>query len=295
MSEQLPPICDYEGSDYQTVFWEQGGRAYEDACEAIALRRLLPSEGNFMLELGAGAGRNTSRYSGYQRIALVDYSRSQLERARTLLGDSDRLLYVAADVYRLPFVDGLFDGTTMIRTLHHLGDPLLALRQVHRVMAPQGEFVLEFANKRNLKAMSRYLIRKQSWNPYTLDPIEFVKLNYNFHPKAVRSYLKESGFQVEKQLTVSHFRIRLFKKVLPLKFLVTLDSLLQQTGKWLQVSPSVFTRAKVMDKKPRARGDVIFQCPQCQTPLSGKDQTLTCGGCGTAWLYEDGIYDFRLK
>ena len=28
---QTPPICNYEGSDYQTSFWEQGGRQYEDA------------------------------------------------------------------------------------------------------------------------------------------------------------------------------------------------------------------------------------------------------------------------
>src|SRR5690606_27550515 len=56
---QLPPICDYEGSDYQTRVWAQGGRAHEDGAEEIALRRLLPKHGKLMLEVGAGAGRNT--------------------------------------------------------------------------------------------------------------------------------------------------------------------------------------------------------------------------------------------
>ena len=37
-----PPVCNYEGSDYQTSVWEQGGREYEDRAEAIALERLLP-------------------------------------------------------------------------------------------------------------------------------------------------------------------------------------------------------------------------------------------------------------
>ena len=41
---QTPPVCNYEGSDYQTSFWEKGGRAYEDACEATALKRLLPAK-----------------------------------------------------------------------------------------------------------------------------------------------------------------------------------------------------------------------------------------------------------
>src|SRR5512141_942267 len=103
-----PPVCDYEGSDYQTSFWDQGGRQYEDRAEAIALKRLLPSSGRLLLELGAGAGRNTPRYGGYERIVLLDYSRTQLEQARARLGDaSPRYVYVAADVYRLPFVHSL--------------------------------------------------------------------------------------------------------------------------------------------------------------------------------------------
>ena len=125
-----PPICNYEGSDYQESFWDRGGREYEDRTEAIALKRLLPKSGNLMLELGAGAGRNTLRYTGFERIVLLDYSITQLQQARQRLGSSARYIFVAADVYRLPFVDGLFDTATMIRTLHHLADAPEALRQV---------------------------------------------------------------------------------------------------------------------------------------------------------------------
>ena len=82
-----PPVCNYEGSDYQTSFWDQGGRAYEDACEAVALRRMLPPAGKHLLELGAGAGRNTPRYAGYEQVTLLDYSHTQLEQARQRLGD----------------------------------------------------------------------------------------------------------------------------------------------------------------------------------------------------------------
>ena len=59
MTQEIPPICDYEDSDYQTTFWDEGGRAYEDQAEAVALGRLLPTSGKQMLEIGAGAGRNT--------------------------------------------------------------------------------------------------------------------------------------------------------------------------------------------------------------------------------------------
>ena len=95
---ETPPVCDYEGSDYQTSFWDQGGRQYEDRVEAIALKRLLPANGRLLLELGAGAGRNTPRYTGFEKIVLLDYSRTQLQQARTRLVSSDRYIVVAADI-----------------------------------------------------------------------------------------------------------------------------------------------------------------------------------------------------
>jgi ubiquinone/menaquinone biosynthesis C-methylase UbiE len=121
------PICNYEGSDYQSSFWERGGRAYEDAVEGVALKRLMPRGGRRLLELGAGAGRNTPRYRGFEQITLLDYSLTQLRQARLHLSDSGpdgaSLRYVAADIYRLPFVPASFDAATMIRTLHHLVNP----------------------------------------------------------------------------------------------------------------------------------------------------------------------------
>src|ERR1041384_5364284 len=137
-----PPVCDYEGSDYQTSFWEKGGREYEDRAEAIALKQLLPKRGRLLLELGAGAGRNTPRYLGFDRIILLDYSRTQLEQAQQRLGTSDKYIYVAADVYRLPFVDDLFDAATMIRVLHHMADAPKALERVKNVMRSDGVFIL---------------------------------------------------------------------------------------------------------------------------------------------------------
>ncbi|HMA06996.1 MAG TPA: class I SAM-dependent methyltransferase, partial [Ramlibacter sp.] len=191
-----PPVCDYEGSDYQSSFWERGGRLYEDRAEAIALRRLLPARGGLMLELGAGAGRNTPRYTGFERIVLVDYSRSQLEQARARLGDSGRYVYVAADIYRLPFVDGLFDAATMIRTLHHMADAPKALAQVHAVLAPGATFILEFANKRNFKSIARFALGRQDWNPFTPEPVEFARLNFDFHPRTVRLWLESLRFKI---------------------------------------------------------------------------------------------------
>jgi SAM-dependent methyltransferase len=294
-----PPVCNYEGSDYQISFWEKGGREYEDRVEAIAIKRLLPKSGHLLLELGAGAGRNTPRYLGFERIVLLDYSRTQLEQAQQRLGKSDRYIYVAADAYRLPFVEGSFEAATMIRVLHHMADAPRALAQVKNALAANGTFILEFANKQNLKAIVRYLLGRQKWSPFTLEPVEFVELNFDFHPKAVRGWLEELGFTIERTLTLSHFRVGVLKRFVPTSILVFFDALLQWTGTWWQLTPSVFVKAvggQPAEGSPKRVESVtaLFKCPDCGTsPLADKSAYLECPGCKKRWEVRDGIYDFR--
>jgi SAM-dependent methyltransferase len=294
MSQDHPPICDYEGSDYQQSFWDEANRAYEDRVEAIALRRLLPHGGKRLLELGAGAGRNTTRYQGYEQIVLLDYSRTQLEQALKKLGDGDRYLYVVADVYGLPFKPGSFDGATMIRTLHHLVEPELAMRNIYKTLASGATFILEFANKRNIKAIVRWLLGRQSWNPFDKAQVEFAKLNFNFHPAAIRELVRVVGFEIRQKLTVSHFRIGALKRSVPLGLLVVADSLVQWTGALWQLTPSVFLKMAVPGESTPPIEDQIFMCPRCQgDTLTPRPDGLKCAGCGRLWGFRGGIFDFK--
>jgi ubiquinone/menaquinone biosynthesis C-methylase UbiE len=296
-----PPVCDYQGSDYQTSFWDQGGRKYEDLAEGIALKRLLPKSGNLLLELGAGAGRNTPRYKGFKRVVLLDYSTTQLAQAQERLGRSDRYVFVAADIYRLPFIDGLFDAATMIRTLHHMADAPEALAQVRDILQPGGTFILEFANKLNLKAIVRYLLGRQTWSPFKLEPVEFVVLNFDFHPKAIRQWLEELDFSVERTLTVSHFRIGFLKRLVPAKMLAALDGIFQPTGALWQLSPSVFVKSvykglKLKKVEVPANPSLFFKCLNCgHAPLADFGDTMKCLHCNSKWAVQDGIYDFRAQ
>ncbi|MCD6424169.1 MAG: methyltransferase domain-containing protein [Anaerolineales bacterium] len=291
-----PPVIDYEGSDYQTSFWKEGGREYEDRCEQIALKRLLPDEGGLLLEIGAGAGRNTPRYTGFKRVVLLDYSLTQVQQAQEYLGKGDKYVYVIGDVYRLPFIDNLFDGATMIRVLHHMKDPQVALGGINRVLQNKSPFLLEYANKQNLKAILRYWMGVQEWSPFTLEAIEFEELNFDFHPKSVKKLLAEASFKLERQLSVSHFRINFLKKWVPTGILAALDSIFQYTGDWWQLSPSVFTRSISDKKSPDKHVEGFFQCPACKKPMPeaepGADK-LVCPSCSKIYPVVDGIYDFR--
>lgn len=293
-----PPVCDYEGSDYQDKFWKEGGRAYEDGAEVLALKRLLPSRGKHLLELGAGAGRNTPRYQGFKRVTLLDYSTTQLKQAIQRLGENPRYRYIAADVYRLPFAPAVFDAATMIRTLHHLSEPHIALEQVRACLADESVFILEFANKRNIKSILRYWTGKQEWNPFSPEAVEFVELNFDFHPKSVRAMLKEVGFQLNKQICVSHLRAGFFKKIMPLWLMLAKERFLQRSFSWAALSPSIFLRSSAAPGKTTlpADKDTFFRCPACgHYPLADTPPELKCKKCGQTYVFKDGIYDFRLK
>jgi ubiquinone/menaquinone biosynthesis C-methylase UbiE len=275
-------------------FWECGGREYEDRVELVALQRLLPKGGRRLLEVGAGAGRNTPRYQGFEQIVLLDYSRTQLIQAQDRLGGGERYLYVVGDVYRLPFAPGVFDASTMIRTLHHLAEPLKALQQVRGTLMSKATFILEYANKQNLKAIFRWIARRQAWSPFQYETIEFAPLNFNFHPRKIHQWMVEAGFEVERQLTVSHFRVDLLKRTLPSGLLVALDSWLQRTGAWWQLTPSVFLQAVAIDEGGRRTATEFWRCPSCESvDLEQVEDGLRCEGCGRVWSLKDGIYDFK--
>jgi SAM-dependent methyltransferase len=293
---ESPPICDYEGSDYRARFWENQGRDYEDKVERVALRRLLPPAGDTLLDVGAGFGRLADEYGGYERVVLFDYSRSLLREARDRLGHDPRFLYVAGNWYDLPFVDGFFETLVQVRTLHHAADAPALFRELSRVTRPGGVYVLEFASKHNLKAMLRYGLGRQAWSPYEREPVEFVDLNFDFHPAWIREQLTEAGFAPQETLTTSHFRFAPLKRLVPTGWLVALDSAIQRSGAWWQLTPSVFVRSRHDAAAPAAPPDGFFACPVCRAPLAEPaGELLVCANpaCGRRWRVENGLYDFK--
>lgn len=290
--QDTPPICDYEGSNYRTEFWEGRGRNYEDRVERIALERLLPPTGQRMLEVGAGFGRLTNEYDRFSQVVLLDYSLSQLQYAQENLGRSSRYVYVAADAYHLPFHPGVFDAVTMVRVIHHMAHVDAVLAQIRRVLVPNGVFILEHANKRNLKSMLRFALKKQNWNPYDLNPVEFVELNFDFHPEHIRHELIRAGFMIQERLPVSLFRLGALKDNVPVDVLAKFDSFFQTSG--LLYAPSVFARSVAVGDSPVNIGrSVLFACPECGGELERRGDTVVCMNDGQRWAIRDGIYDFK--
>ncbi len=296
MSAQLsqPAIIDYEGSCYRTDFWEGKGREYEDLAERAAIRRLLPPTGDVLLEAGAGFGRLAGLYSGYRRIILMDYSFSLLQEARQQWGHDNRFVFVAASVYQMPFVDNLCDAVVMVRVMHHLQAPALALAEFARLLQGGRTLVVEYANKRNLKALVRYALRRQVWSPFAREPFEFIPLNFDFHPAWMNERLGAAGLQRERELAISSFRLGALKRRIPPDWLARLDALIARPGAALKLSPSMMLRCRNL--KPAGACQGFFRCPGCGSgSLSENSSGFICQSCQAAWPLVEGVYDFRVS
>ncbi len=287
------PICDYEGSPWRTAFWP--GREYEDRAERIALTHLLPPTGQRLIEIGAGFGRLAELYRGYDQVVLLDYSRSLLQEGRERLGTNPRFIFVAADLYNMPLADNAFDTAVTVRVLHHVADVPCAFGEFSRLIRPRGAYVTDFANKRHLKAIVKYWLgRGGGESPFTLAPYEFVKLNFDYHPRYINQNLEHMSFAVRDQRAVSTFRVPLLKRLIPSNVLARADGLLQRPMSNVQIAPSIFLRAESLKPGTPEINPALWRCPHCcSTNLDVQPEGIHCPTCNAHYPCVDGIYDFK--
>ena len=296
------PVIDYEGSHYRADFWGGQGRDYEDAAERLALHRLMPANGGRLAEIGAGFGRLAALYAGYEQVILFDYSRTLLAEAARELGHDERFVFVAGNIYSLPLATGILDTLVMVRVMHHLADVPAALTQLRRLLHRHSVAVLEYANKRNLKAILRWGLRRQSWSPFDPSPVEFVKLNYDFHPQWMETQMRSAGLQVRQRLAVSHLRLAPLKQRVAAARLAQWDAALFNIGGTYPVSPSVFVQATApgtVGRRALPTGPEsvhrLLRCPHCGTEGLERvaEERVRCPKCGAAYRRHLGVWDLK--
>ncbi len=271
--ELATTLVAFENLDYRDHFWP--GRRYEDECDRMALRALLPPSGDRVLEVGAGFGRLADEYAGYDHVVLLDPSEAMLRGAREHIGDQARFTLVSGEANHLPFVDRSFDTVVCVRMLHHLENPRPALTEFARVLRPGGVLVLETANKRNLKAILAYLTRRLRSSPFRLGSQPYVELTllpsrakgrrprlvtglsgeetkvrgwsgstmYLHAPRDVRTWLEDVGFIVGPTRSVGLLRPTFITAHLPIGLLTGLERIVQPSLAAFTPGPSLFTRA----------------------------------------------------
>lgn len=102
------------------------------------LLRIAP--GARVLDVGCGLGTVVGELRSRGADAVgVDASAEMVEQARARVAGAE---FLVADAMQLPFPDASFAGYRSERVYQHLSDPVGALREAHRVLAPGARIVL---------------------------------------------------------------------------------------------------------------------------------------------------------
>ncbi len=170
------------------------------------LRRL--PRGSLILETGCGLGHDGSELlRGGYRVVETDISPGSLAEARRRHeeeGFSASSEHILADAENLPFAAGSCDGAFMVASLHHLPDPLAALREIMRVLRPGGIFALGTEpnswQNHTIYPLGKMLLsaaRRISGRPIeTGDMVsEADKLTEGFSRDQLEGLLREAGFE----------------------------------------------------------------------------------------------------
>jgi len=128
----------------------------------LQLKRHRPS-GRFV-DVGCGPGYLLGVVGRrFRRLQLmgIDISQTMIDAARRSLahkGLGDRVAFRQGDIGRLPLHDNSVDFVVSTFSLHHWGNPLEALREVHRVLKPKGQFLL-FDLRRDARSLVYWFLR----------------------------------------------------------------------------------------------------------------------------------------
>lgn len=142
LGDQLhPPMVDDEG------VWGSGPRWVEGARECTRRLARLAAIGadDVMLDVGCGVGgavRQLSAEFGCRAVGL-NVSDLQLRTAAGLGGPAGRIAYLRGDAQRIPAREGAFTCAWTFNMFYHIPDKPLALREMHRVLAPGGRLAFD--------------------------------------------------------------------------------------------------------------------------------------------------------
>lgn len=239
--------------DYRD-YWK--GREYEHLSEKIALEKLFKEIGKnklakaSVLEIGAGYGRVTKFYLNKVKEAfLLEPSGKLVKQGEEYLKNYTNYVYIKADTSAIANFNQKFDLVIMVRVLHHINDSNRLFQEVNRSLLPQGYFVLEIPNKKNFKYMISNILRlnlSALFDNRRIDVRSKNKKNnkfisfYNYSYVQIAQELKDNNFKIVKKLSVSNFRLRLLKKLLPLPVLLKIESSLQTILSRFNFAPSLF-------------------------------------------------------
>lgn len=121
-------------------------------------RHLNLQSGMKILELGAGNGilwsKNLEKIPKGMTMVLSDISQGILADAKDEIGDQPDFQYAVFDAQKIPFADNTFDLIIANHMLFYCDDIPKTLKEVRRVLKPNGSFACSTYSKRHMQEIT---------------------------------------------------------------------------------------------------------------------------------------------
>lgn len=126
----------------RVFFGFRGPSAVEE--KQLTVDMLEVSPGDRVIDVGCGPGNYTkdlAEASGSGLVVGIDASEAMVAAAARRSGRANSA-YLRADACALPFADGTFDAACSVGVIHLIEEPMRALEEIVRVLAPGGRMAL---------------------------------------------------------------------------------------------------------------------------------------------------------
>jgi len=148
--------------------------------------------GRRVLDIGTGTGLaaiQAAHRAGDGAVVGVDHSPGMLRVAETKARGVTNVTFRQMDAEALEFPDGAFDRVVSLFALLHFPEPLAAVREMHRVLAPGGRVAIAVGSGPNLVSWQgiSHAARR------VIDICEETRGRLLRAPQALRTFMREEG------------------------------------------------------------------------------------------------------
>lgn len=191
-------------SEFFDNYYREGGWRLDDFGTAAYWKRVeyiselikSGSKNIRILDLGCGKGEVSRYISEENSVYGLDISKIALKEGKAYMDTA-----VVGDAEKLPFKDQVFDLVLFSESIYYLDDPIVSLKEIRRVLKPEGVLVLTCgtANAPSLWPMLLLLkMLNRTIRIHTSNGAYWKTERYT--TLKLRKILMSAGFRIEKQI-----------------------------------------------------------------------------------------------
>lgn len=284
---------DFRSLDFERL-WR--GRERTTEVELRVIDELLVGEDlRRVLEVGPGGGRVAPllRARAEEHLA-IDVTLEFLLRLRERWPTGTR--WVAADLADLPLSAGSLSGAVVVRVYNFLVDPVRALEELYRTLAPGGWLLVSLFSAPSVATLwddirGRVNGPRRPGTPWRTSFRHEADLPSR---SGFRRDAESTGFRWDGEAGVGLEDFRPFRGM-PTDLFLGLSHAFGSSG-WL---PHHFVRLRKPGARPLAlpAKEAIFRCPDCQSPIGPPipetTGAVTCRACARPIPVIGGVLDLR--